>query len=401
MAAWIEHRISSVPPHELEERRNRIIGFMAEKGIETMVFFSGDAIIYLSDVELIPTERPVALLLRADGQMHFFVPLLEREHVESRHLGPVTAYPEYPDEIHPIVHLGKLIQQLGWNNAGLAADRGGYPGAYGYQGPSLSSVLGTDIPVFPTLIQSLRVVKSPYELSLIRESARWSNLALKLLQERTHPGLTEQEVVPGVEQDAYRTMLKTLGDDYVPTLGNTHVSAGYRGQIGKQSFHPHELKVNSRFSVGDILGASAGAKVGGYSAELERCFFLGAPSAVQTEYYHRMEEIHQLALETIRPGIPCSDVDRAVRNYYRSNGLEHAWRHHTGHALGFGMHEAPFLDVGDHTIIQPGMVFSIEPGIYIPEVGGLRLSDTIAVHADGIELVTYYSRKLEDMVIPV
>jgi len=76
------------------------------------------------------------------------------------------------------------------------------------------------------------------------------------------------------------------------------------------------------------------------------------------------------------------------------------WRHHTGHSLGYGMHEAPFLDVGDQTAIEPGMVFSIEPGIYIPGLGGFRHSDTVLVTHDGIEILTSYPRDLDALTLP-
>lgn len=86
--------------------------------------------------------------------------------------------------------------------------------------------------------------------------------------------------------------------------------------------------------------------------------------------------------------------------YFESHDLMAHWRHHTGHALGMGIHEAPFLDVGDATPIQPGMVFSVEPGIYLPGFAGFRHSDTVLVTDDGIEFLTYYPRALEDLTIP-
>ena len=87
----------------------------------------------------------------------------------------------------------------------------------------------------------------------------------------------------------------------------------------------------------------------------------------------------QVAFEALRPGVTCADVDGAVMRYFEEHDLLPYWRQHTGHAIGLRNHEAPFLDLGDPTPIEPGMVFTIEPGVYDPEVGGFRHSDTVAV----------------------
>jgi Xaa-Pro aminopeptidase len=107
----------------------------------------------------------------------------------------------------------------------------------------------------------------------------------------------------------------------------------------------------------------------------------------------------ELACAEIRPGRRCCDVDRVVREFFAKEGIEEYWRHHTGHALGIRMHEAPFLDIGDKTVIELGMVFSVEPGIYIPDFAGFRHSDTVVVTEDGVEKLTGYPRDLESLII--
>jgi Xaa-Pro aminopeptidase len=92
-------------------------------------------------------------------------------------------------------------------------------------------------------------------------------------------------------------------------------------------------------------------------------------------------------------------VDRKVRDFFVQEGIGEYWRHHTGHALGIRMHEAPFLDIGDDTVIEPGMVFSVEPGIYIPGFAGFRHSDTVVVTETGAERLTLYPRDLASLII--
>jgi Xaa-Pro dipeptidase len=103
----------------------------------------------------------------------------------------------------------------------------------------------------------------------------------------------------------------------------------------------------------------------------------------------------------MRAGVKCSDVDNAVRAYYEKNNLMTYWRHHSGHAIGLRYHEGPFLDSGDDTLIEPGMVFTVEPGLYAPSLGGFRHSDTVVVTQDGIEILTYYPRDLASLTISV
>jgi Xaa-Pro dipeptidase len=112
-----------------------------------------------------------------------------------------------------------------------------------------------------------------------------------------------------------------------------------------------------------------------------------------------MKRAHEVAFEAIRPGAWCWDVDRAVRAYYEEHELMKYWKHHTGHAIGLRYHVGPFLDTGDHTVIRPGMVFTVEPGLYVPELGGFRHSDTVAVTEEGIEFLTEYPRELEGLTI--
>ena len=230
--------------------------------------------------------------------------------------------------------------------------------------------------------------------------ARWGNLAHTLLQEYCAPGKTENQVSLRATEEATVAMMKTLGARYYP-LGQVGASAIFRGQIGPNSALPHAVNINAVMHEGDTLVTGAGAGVGGYGSELERTMFLGEPSSEQVTYFHHMVALQDVALSALRPGIACSEVDRAVRAEYESRGLTSYWLHHVGHAMGLLGHEAPFLDIGDSTIIEPGMVFCVEPGLYVSGLGGFRHSDTVVITDAGFEFITYYPRQLEDLIIPV
>ena len=138
----------------------------------------------------------------------------------------------------------------------------------------------------------------------------------------------------------------------------------------------------------------------GYLSELERTMFVGEPTDDQERMFGHMKALQEVAFDAIQPGALCSDVDMAVRSYFAHHDLFAHWRHHTGHAIGLRYHEGPFLDSADDTEIRPGMVFTVEPGLYAPDLGGFRHSDTVLVTDDGIEILTYYPRDLASLIIP-
>jgi Xaa-Pro aminopeptidase len=183
--------------------------------------------------------------------------------------------------------------------------------------------------------------------------------------------------------------------------GTFCASAGFRGQVGAQSAVPHALSINAVLQPGDVLVTGAAAEVGGYLSELERTMILGEPTDEQARLFNLMVGAQDRAFEAIRAGARCCDVDRAVMDYYRENDLGDAWRHHTGHGIGYGMHEAPFLDVGDESVIEPGMVLTVEPGIYVPGFAGFRHSDTVLMTETGIEILTDYPRDIESLTLTV
>ena len=300
---------------------------------------------------------------------------------------------------YPMHYLADMLTRRG--RIRIGSDSPGSPAFQGYQGPSIPELLPDyDFVLLPKMIEEMRKIKSPFEISMIKESARWGNLAMALLQEYTRPGERELDVVNRACHEATQAMLRTLGADFIPG-GVFWVGAhgNYRGQIGVDSALPHALIKNVKFKEGDVVnGSGTTYPILGYISEMERTMFVGEPSAEQRKYFNLACELQDYAFHCVRAGRTCGDVDRDVRGFYKEHGIADYWMHHTGHALGMDRHEPPFLDIAEETVIQPGMVFSIEPGIYIPGFGGFRHSDTIHVTQTGIELLTYYPRELERLI---
>lgn len=392
----LEPRISD---GELARRRRRVLQEVGEKGGEAFITYSPTSIFYLTNFYFLPTERPIALVLTAADRAVLFVPRLELEHAQLvARVDDVQAYPEYPTDVHPMRRFADLLRDLGLGRAHLVAEAPGYASNQGYAGPPLAEVLpDARVTVDAKLIERHRMVKSAEEVALIRESCRWANLAHELLQEYSQPGAGEVEISNRASHEATMAMLKTLGRGHRP-LGPVGAYAGFRGQVGPNSALPHAVTINAVLRPGDVLVTGATAYVGGYCSELERTMFVGEPSAEQVRFFTLMLQLQDVALAAIKPGIPCSAVDAEVRRFFDEHDLWPYWRHHVGHNIGLLGHEAPFLDVGDETVIEPGMLFTVEPGLYVPGLGGFRHSDTVLVTQDGIEMLTYYPRDLESLI---
>jgi len=396
----VNGNITDIPVSEVLSRRRRVWEKIGPTGCKGIIFFSAGAQTYLTGTTLIATERPMVLVMREGGETALLVPRLEWEHARdcAKAIDRLEWYPEYPSTKHPMLYLKDLLESMGMDSGDVAADSDGYGAHFGYRGPKLSALCGNlKLQFHPFLVEDLKNIKSPFDLKLLHESAKWANLAHTLLQEYTKEGLSEIEVSNRASSEATQAMLRALGPDFRPNHGN-NAHAVYRGQIGPNSYFPHAVTSNLHFRRGDTLVTGATAPILGCNTELERVMFLGEPSKEQEYYYAHALAIQDIAYRAIRPGIPCSDVDKAVMAYFEENGLMPHWRHHTGHAVGFAKHERPFFDINDNTIIQPGMVFTVEPGIYVEGLGGFRLSDTLAVTETGIEKITYYPTRIDQII---
>ena len=396
---------TQLPRSEFDERlaavRERLAGTDADAG----VWFGATSIEYLTGFAHIQTERPVVLAVTADT-VAITVPRLERERAEAvPHLECVVTYFDYPDG-RPVETAAGMLSELGVES--VLADGDGAPGVMGYQGPALSEYLDVDTQDW---VDRMRWAKSDAEVALIRESAEWANLGHRYLAEYTEPGAHPATVSQRASMEASRAMLDTLGDRYAERVrGDGPVTAGYIS--GEESRLPHGHTPNQRLAEGDVLVTGATANVDGYFSELERTMFVGEPTDEQVHYFEVMCEAQTLAMEALGPGVALDYVDDAVTGYFSEQGAVDLARHHVGHNIGLGAHEPPYIDGGwsehcerdctnydaDDATMEPGHVYTIEPGIYTDEAG-YRHSDTVAITDDGTERLTYFPRDLASNTI--
>ena len=393
--------ITGIPAVELRGRREALLEHVRSKGLSGYVLFDAAYIQYFTGFWFLSNERPVIYAESVGGESAVFVPEFEVERTRAEAgFARIESYPEYPGNEHPMAIFARVLSDLGVRDA-IGADQDGYPGILGYQGPALSDATGAAVAPLGALIEGMMARKSESEIGLIRESGRWCAHAHRLLQEYSRPGATEAEASLRAGHETTLAMLAALGERYGGGLSSSSgASAGYRGQIGLRSSWAHAVAHNIEFRVGDVLVTETSAPIWGYNAELERAMIIGPPTDEMRRLFEHAVSAQRVAFNAIRPGVTCADVDRAVMRYFEQNDLLPYWRQHTGHAIGLRNHEAPFLDVGDRTTLEPGMVFTIEPGLYDPEIGGFRHSDTVVVTEDGIDVLTSYPSDIESLTLP-
>ncbi|MDX6370692.1 MAG: Xaa-Pro dipeptidase, partial [Gaiellaceae bacterium] len=173
---------------EYEARTAALTAHLVELGLSGVVLFDPAYVLYYVGFAFVPTERPMAFLLNADGEGGLLVPRLEREHAQANALvSHVADYPEYPGETHPMESLRKLLDEMHMTGK-LGADQDGYPWILGYRGQSLTELTGTTPGRITAFVEDQLAIKSAGEIALIRESSKWGNLAHTLLQRYTRPG---------------------------------------------------------------------------------------------------------------------------------------------------------------------------------------------------------------------
>ena len=395
-----------LPDGEYESRLATVRDRLAETDADAAGWFGATSIGYLTGFHHIQTERPVLLVVTPETA-GIVVPRLERERVEPNpRIDAVKTYFDYPGG-EPIATAGALLEELGVDR--LAADAEGAPGTMGYDGPPLAEHVAVET---QSWVNRMRWAKSAAEIDLIRESARWGNLAHRYLADELALGAHPATVSQRASLRGSRAMLDTLGEQYVPrTRGSGPAHAGFIS--GPQTRLPHGHTANRRLEYGDVIITGASADVDGYHSELERTMFLGDASDEHRHYFELMHEAQTIAIEALGPGVELASVDRAVWEYFEEQGVTDLAQHHVGHNIGMGAHEPPYIDRGwtDHcerrerrgsgdARIEPGHVYTIEPGIYTDDAG-YRHSDTVAVTEDGTERLTYFPRSLEDNIVDV
>ncbi len=251
----------------------------------------------------------------------------------------------------------------------------------------LTSSIGTAIELVPTdsVIEALRIIKDAHEIDMLRRGAQLlSPVAIDIIQD-AKPGMKEQELAAKIDW-----RIKSAG--FERCSFETIVASGPNSALPHA--HPGERVLRE----GDLVVLDFGGVYGGYCVDLTRTVALGEPNAEMARVFQAVLDAQRAAIAAVKPGVRAGDIDAAARETLALHGLAEAFGHSTGHGLGVEIHETPRIGprrqaAGDapaprDEAIEPGMVFTIEPGAYLPGWGGVRIEDDVLVTSDGVEVLT-------------
>ena len=391
-------RLPEISQAEYADRRASVAAGMEAAGLDAMCVFYPARVAYLTGFHHIPTERPITLLIGSSGEAAMVVPAVEREHAESATMvDQVRVYFEYPGSRHPMETVADALSEMRARPERTGADHDGYVPYWGYRGPRLSDLTGVEPVDAEMLVESLRRVKSKAELECIQLSCDWAVRGHRRMQAAIEVGRTEMECyTPPSTQTLFEMVREMPG--WRPR-GNDDSGFISMFVAGRSTAMPHGFVKGHGIQPGDVLVSGAGANIDGYRSELERTMIVGEPTPEHEKAFAAMLALQTRAIEVMAPGVPAGEVELATVRLAEELGVADKLRHHVGHSIGLEGHEAPFLDRGDDAVLEPGMVFTVEPGIYFKDLGGFRHSDTVVITEDGRRVMTDYPRELKDLVI--
>jgi Xaa-Pro dipeptidase len=366
-----------------QKKLSQIQKHLHEEEMDALLLFDPSNIAYATGFFHLKTERPLAAAIPHEGAPLLLIPLLEVDHVPE-HV-EVETYFDYPGKVNRIEWIVSHLEKRSLTNIGIE------------NSVSIATYeILSDLDIHRTpIISDMRQVKDPEEIALIQKAAGYADYAVERAVYHTKDGITEFEINEKTRMDVSERMLDEL-EEIVPVQGGLSgglVCSGVHGAL------PHGMPSSKKVNQGEAIILSFGASVGGYHAESERTAFVGQPSEKQREAFEAMAEAQKAGGEAVKDGRKCCDVNEICLNVIREKGYEDYLRHRMGHGIGLQGHEPPWVEEGDETVLKSGMTISNEPGIYIPNFGGFRHSDTMLVTKTSATSLTTYPKDIDSLII--
>ena len=378
------------PPskQELSSRLEKVRERMKSANLDYYISFDPVNIYYLTNFANNVHERPFILIIKKEGVPKMIVPLLEKSHVETRSIAELeySSYYEFPAPKGNNWYDVYQKEIDGSKRVGVE--------------PALPTQIFGKTPgekVVTNIIDDVRIIKTDYEVGRSVHACKVINKGHKELLKICKPGFREfalYQKVTGIMTtkivqdipDANFIVCKTTAAVWPPSF----------------SHDPHIIpKIFAEMENGGPHVSIVYAQVDGYGVEIERTFFLEEIPQQAKHPFEVMYQARELTYSLLKPGENMGEIDKKVRKFITDKGYGDYIIHRTGHGLGITGHEAPFLAEGYDRQLEPNMLISVEPGIYIPGLGGFRHSDTVLITQDGFIKLSKAPEKIEDLIIKI
>lgn len=352
----------------MNKQIEKLVEKMRKDEISQYIVSSTEDIFYLTGEWIDSGERLLTLLIDTNAQPILVINKLFP--IENENLNIVY----YSDSDNPVKILSEFIQK----NKNIAIDKN-WPSHFLINLMNIKSIIPLDKSIF---IDELRMIKSPEEIKKMRESSKLNDQAI-------------EEVIDLIPEMLPEKYVARAAENIINKIGFSGVSFSPLIAFGENGGEPHHESNMTKIKNGDSVIIDMGGIKDRYCSDMTRTVFYGEPGDTARKVYDIVLKANLKAIETTKPGVKFSEIDLAARNYIEEKGYGEFFTHRTGHSIGINVHEWPYVSKDNEMIVRPGMVFSIEPGIYIPNQFGVRIEDLVLVTENGVEILNNYSKEMK------
>lgn len=364
------------------KRLHRLQQMLQDSSLDAVVLNASPTLTYLTGLVVHLSERPVIGIFPASGKPALVLPELEAGKLATLPIDcEAFPYREHPDTWPRAV--AQALRYCGLTQAQVGVE----PQWFRVLELQLLETAAPDLRIASaeTLVMRLRSQKDDTEIAATRNALEVAWQALEATLPVIRPGVTEREVA----SELTLQLLRAGSDSELPFAPIV--------AFGPESANPHAIPGNRPLSPPALILIDWGARVEGYCADLTRMFAYGTLDDELLRIVQLVLEANEAARARVGPGVPAGEVDQAARQVIEQAGYGAYFIHRTGHGLGLEIHEPPYIRNDNREPLEPGMLFTIEPGIYLPGRGGARIEDNVLVTSTGAETLSNYPRTLRPL----
>ena len=353
-----------------QTRIDRIMAELETMGVSQMLIVDPMSIYYLTGVYNDPHERFYGLLLKKDGNHIYFLNKLFSIHEE------VGAKKVWYSDTDPAM---EIVAEYLDKDAPLGVDK---DMKARFLLPLMEQKAASGFINTSLAVDTVRGIKDEEEQEKMRVASRINDQAMAQLKTLVHPGVTEREIA-----DQLLEIYQNLGADgfsFSPLVA-----------FGANAADPHHGPDDTVLKEGDVVLFDVGCIKDGYCADMTRSFYFGSVTDTHREIYETVKAANEAAIAKVKPGIPLKELDLTARNLITEKGYGPQFNHRLGHFIGLNVHDFGDVSSANEKLTEPGMIFSIEPGIYLVGDTGVRIEDLVMVTEDGCEVLNAYSKELQ------
>lgn len=363
----------------MSERSKHLLETVPE-AVDAVVLSPGETLRYFTELVMHKSERPTLVILSREDRPAAVLPKLETD--RARGALPDADFYTYGEATDPVVSAREAFEQL-------AVDRG-FEGPFGAEFRSTrlleSSVFvpeTAEVVDVSDAISTLRTRKDDDEIEKLRTAVEIVEEIIEAALNEIEPGMTEQDIVKRIQ--------RRVVDSNADTFGLGMVTAGER------TAYPHANTSARAIKKNEPVMIDAGVVYEGYHSDITRTVAVGDPGEEFRDLYEVVKEAAAVARETVAPGVEAQAVDRAAREVIEEAGYGEYFPHRVGHGIGLEGHEPPYLVEGNDSTLKLGHAVTIEPGVYVPDLGGVRIEDDVVVDEEGADVLSTSTRDLRHL----